>query len=203
MQVTVRKKECVCKAGWRAFTLIELLIVVLIIAILAAIAIPNFLEFQTRAKISRAKNDMRTLKTGLEAYAVENNAYIPDLFGYGMWQTWAALTTPISYLTSIPPSPFKIRNYMGVYNNYGQEPFDYGNYDAQNGRPAREYAIRYIILCPGPDEDSDFPWYDSVIEVDQQRDFADISGNAVNAMYDPTNGTVSSGDVLVTNKAMY
>ncbi len=50
-----------------AFTLIELLIVVAIIAILAAIAVPNFLEAQMRAKISRAQADMRTLHTGLAA----------------------------------------------------------------------------------------------------------------------------------------
>jgi len=62
---------------WRAkgFTLIELLIVVAIIAILAAIAVPNFLEAQVRAKVSRAKTDMRTIATGLEAYFVDNNTY--------------------------------------------------------------------------------------------------------------------------------
>jgi type II secretion system protein G len=59
----------------KGFTLIELLIVVAIIAILAAIAVPNFLEAQVRSKVSRAKSDMRTLTTALEAYAVDYNAY--------------------------------------------------------------------------------------------------------------------------------
>ena len=61
-----------------AFTLIELLIVVLIIAILAAIAVPNFLEFQTRAKVSRVQSDLRALSIGMEAYQVDNGIYPPD-----------------------------------------------------------------------------------------------------------------------------
>ena len=61
----------------KAFTLIELLIVVAIIAILAAIAVPNFLEAQTRAKTSRAKSDMRTSATALDAYMVDTNMYCP------------------------------------------------------------------------------------------------------------------------------
>lgn len=59
------------------FTLIELLIVVAIIAILAAIAVPNFLEAQTRAKVSRAQADMRTIATCIESYYVDNNKYPP------------------------------------------------------------------------------------------------------------------------------
>jgi prepilin-type N-terminal cleavage/methylation domain-containing protein len=56
----------------RGFTLIELLIVVAIIAILDAIAVPNFLEAQLRAKVSRAKSDMRSVATALEAYRVDH-----------------------------------------------------------------------------------------------------------------------------------
>ena len=59
----------------KAFTLIELLIVVAIIAILAAIAVPNFLEAQTRAKVSRVLSDERTYSTALETYYIDNNAY--------------------------------------------------------------------------------------------------------------------------------
>lgn len=57
------------------FTLIELLIVVAIIAILAAIAVPNFLEAQVRSKVSRVKSDQRSLATAIEAYYVDNNSY--------------------------------------------------------------------------------------------------------------------------------
>ena len=60
------------------FTLIELLIVVAIIAILAAIAVPNFLEAQTRAKVSRVKADQRSLATAIESYSIDWNTYPPD-----------------------------------------------------------------------------------------------------------------------------
>ncbi|MDX1971816.1 MAG: prepilin-type N-terminal cleavage/methylation domain-containing protein, partial [Candidatus Sumerlaeia bacterium] len=74
----------------KAFTLIELLIVVAIIAILAAIAVPNFLEAQTRAKVSRVKADFRTIALANESYHVDNNQYPPQ--GPKTSPTWPFLT---------------------------------------------------------------------------------------------------------------
>jgi prepilin-type N-terminal cleavage/methylation domain-containing protein len=62
----------------RAFTLIELLMVVAIIAVLAAIAVPNFLEAKIRTSISRVASDHRTLATGIEAYHTDHKQYPPS-----------------------------------------------------------------------------------------------------------------------------
>ena len=100
----------------KAFTLIELLIVVLIIAILAAIAVPNFLEFQTRAKVSRARSDMRNLAVAIEAYTVDNGTFpasgVDSPYGDNFLEinyfgsVFALVTTPIAYMTQYPRDVF-------------------------------------------------------------------------------------------------
>ncbi len=59
----------------KGFTLIELLIVVAIIGIIAAIAIPNLLNAIQRGRQKRTMADMRAIGTAVEAYAVDNNRY--------------------------------------------------------------------------------------------------------------------------------
>ena len=107
------------------FTLIELLTVIAIIAILTAIAAANLLEAQTRAKVSRAKADLRTLTLAVEVYRVDHNAYPlvadekgeaiapypPIGLGPEAFETRLSpsVTTPVPYITSLPADPFAAR----------------------------------------------------------------------------------------------
>lgn len=173
----------------RAFTLIELLIVVAIIAILAAIALPNFLEAQTRSKVSRAKSDMRTLATAIEAYAVDYRGYPPGGFGLDpRFRRFRPLTSPVSYLTAIPRDPFDSTDAAG----FGS--FRTGMYNYGVGEPI-DQPSRYILASDGPDRGANFdpdrlyPGYSDALMCGQNTLFPDY------LIYDPTNGTISRGDI--------
>ncbi len=185
----------------KGFTLIELLIVVAIIAILAAIAIPNFLAAQIRSKVSRTQADIRSIATGLESYMVDNNEYPPygrviassyeiefpalqnEMYGPQEYVS-RGLTTPVAYITSIPTDPFAsnlatplpfIREYN--YLNLNQH---IANFNGGGPGWVVELIPRWgqwrMVAC-GPDSDRG----------------PDIKSNIV---YDPSNGTVSNGDIV-------
>jgi len=170
----------------RAFTLIELLIVVAIIAILAAIAVPNFLEAQARAKLSRCKADMRTIVTAFEAYAVDHNRYPYDQDNrggrVGEWENYKQITTPVAYLTTIPRDPY----IPDGHPNEQDRCFEYwGNWETQDSTWGATNT-KFVIYTYGPDlSDQDIPRYQD--------------HRVYQRAYDPTNGTVSIGDIMRSN----
>ena len=83
----------------KGFTLIELMIVVAIIGILAAIAIPNFLNYQCKAKQSEAKSSLGNIRTSEEAYFAEYDTYSSSLGNIGF-----AVKGTSRYTFSVVPS---------------------------------------------------------------------------------------------------
>lgn len=166
------------------FTLIELLIVVAIIAILAAIAIPNFLAASIRSKVSTAEANLRTIATAIESYNVDNNVYpfytdsptgtdhhVPDL-----------LSTPISYITSIPldvfsPSPGNTTLLHG--NNY--------HYLTEDYNPG------LVVSTLSTDGVSA---YNNELWMSWSNGPGGRDEHGGKMIYDPTNGTISNGNIL-------
>lgn len=198
----------------KGFTLIELLIVVAIIAILAAIAVPNFLEAQVRAKVARARTDMRSLATALESYCIDHNKYVPcpqwdiEITSY---LRFCMLTTPIAYISSIFPDPFQSQVISNVYpfwdgyygywerslfdvifipppeNRWASPPIGSPgfNEDAPFG-PEGENK-KWGLKSPGPDRV--WNWWDLEMVTPRLVDSQHVD-------YDPTNGTISHGDII-------
>lgn len=177
----------------KAFTLIELLIVVAIIGILAAIAVPNFLQAQLRAKISRVEGDLRAMKTAIECYRLDNAGYPPscslEVVG-GVQFRAGEIFQPVAYANVPAVDPFNTQEGSRT-STFASKEYFYLNRDKTCGWPITilEWTIKnssgspphseYLLSSQGPD---------NLSEVQDQR---------ISPIYSATNGLISQGDIII------
>jgi type II secretion system protein G len=195
----------------KGFTLIELLIVVAIIGILAAIAVPNFLNAQIRAKVARCKSDLKALGMAEEQYFLDNNRYTYPF-------RLSPLTSPVNYIATIPIDVFapphtaanantesgaeftwyryvygfKDTSWGGSTDLHKAHCADYYAYfppfaqraAAESLAMARECPTAYLIKSFGPN-------------TGKTGLTGGTSGDDYTLRYDSSNGMVSYGDIAV------
>lgn len=183
----------------KGFTLIELLIVVAIIGILAAIAVPNFMNAQIRAKLARVESDLKTLSTALAMYRLDQGRAPRDNFPNHAWAaSWALLTSPVSYMPSIIPDVFQADDVLHGAAGHriggpdGPLTYDYGTdifhgYTGNSNHPwHRAWGnSQWKIGSPGPDL--------KYLNVDMAIAGA---GWLAGHYYHPSNGLISPGDIF-------
>ena len=95
------------------FTLVEIMIVVAIIALLAAIAVPGFLRARKRSQASKILNDLRLIDSAVDQYAIENNKAGGSTVAVGAWTAYLKQGTAL-YNTGGHPT----------YGSYGPQTVD-------------------------------------------------------------------------------
>lgn len=206
--------------------MIELLLAAAIVAILAAIAIPNFLEKQTRSHLAGLRADMRRIGVALDNYKVEQEMYPVDFTTVALSKSvlgrqinfvrpitsgfdqfflrWALtpLTTPVAYLPSLPASgseavgskhsngssfmydgknrgpEYATSDYLGKNLSINNPGFPFFCSPEVGWSPVRKWRLR----DPGPDR-----WFNN--QETRSEPYYQL-------LYDPSNGTVSSGDIV-------
>ncbi len=163
----------------KGFTLIELLIVVAIIGILAAIAVPNFQNARVRAQVAKAKSNQRVVAMAIDQRFLDKNEYLNST-GHGSgFAEWPRLTTPVPYLQSMEPctDPF----YMDQYA--GREITDtYFELSVAKKRSTKQTS--WCIESMGPDR------LDSI----STPNYGDRTKTFI--AYMPSNGIMSMGDIF-------
>lgn len=173
------------------FTLIELLIVVAIIGILAAIAVPNFLNAMVRAKVAQVQGDFHAFKTALELYYQDNNEY-PDCetmeYFDGVQFRAGELFEPVAYAQP-QKDPFNQKPTSGrgsfaafeyLYINWKEKGLFRTLMDhTLEHTPGAPSRVNYFLASQGPNEESE------IVNRDES------------VIYDITNGVVSHGDIVV------
>ncbi len=201
----------------KGLTFIELLIVAAIIALLAAIALPNYLEAHTRSKVAAASNNIRVLSNALEVYALDNNHYpmarrvFPtDRLGILADIQLDALRSPVEYVSASSfHDPFSKAREISYFRERNGEP---APRSLNPGKALLYYNYRYLaeswgmpclerhgaaVVSLGPDQQDSLGAYrpfDPYCFSGMYRS-KEAGYHPVNTEYDPTNGTLSQGDI--------
>lgn len=98
--------------GRKAFTLVELLIVVIILGILAAVVVPQFSDASEDARLSSLTTNLQTIRGQLELYKIQQGVYPPSASFATVMTTLAGGFGP--YLQSVPNNPYTNTNTIGA-----------------------------------------------------------------------------------------
>jgi prepilin-type N-terminal cleavage/methylation domain-containing protein len=186
----------------KAFTLIELLIVVAIILVLIAIALPNLQEARIRAQVARVRSEYQSLATSLECYCLDWRGY-PYFDSYNLPARYnpivyrlIPLTTPVAYIQNVSfQDPFLGFAAEGYEDDESRFYYNYRNHEVwkSSTTPSPRLSV-WVLNSMGPDGITDRGlltelWARALVSPDTV------------VLYSPTNGTRSAGDMPRTGGA--
>ena len=173
----------------RGFTLIELMTVVVVISMLCAIAVPNFMNATFRAKVARSQAEQELIVWAVESYSLDNRMYPQNAEkGKAAMKDLVLLTTPVPYMSQLPDDAFAapggaVKKVFIETVRHGMATYPYINFlQASGSRFAlKPFGLKgtanYIVFGMGPS----FKELSNPLEPEKW------------AIYTPSNGTISDG----------